>query len=87
MTTLGSGFVALIVPAFVRVCKKHIPGGYVGPVYLSASVLFGIIAIAIATTSGFDGDYTWGIVLAGVVCVAQTVYTLVNQVFGEELSS
>ena len=79
MTTLGSGFVALIVPAFVRVFKKYIPGGYVGPVYLSASVLFGIIAIA--ATGGFDGDYTWGIVLAGVVGVAQTVYTLVNQAF------
>ena len=81
MTTLGSGFVALIVPAFVRVFKKYIPGGCVGPVYLSASVLFGIIAIAIAATRGFDGDYTWGIVLAGVVGVAQTVYTLVNQAF------
>ncbi|AFL03708.1 hypothetical protein [Bifidobacterium bifidum] len=55
MTTLGSGFVALIVPAFVRVFKKYIPGGYVGPVYLSASVLFGIIAIA--TTGGFDDTY------------------------------
>ena len=79
MTTLGSGFVALIVPAFVRVFKKYIPGGCVGPVYLSASVLFGIIAIA--ATGGFDGDYTWGIVLAGVVGGAQTVYTLVNQAF------
>lgn len=85
MTTLGSGFVALIVPAFVRVFKKYIPGGYVGPVYLSASVLSGVIAIA--TTGGFDDTCTWGIALAGVVCVAQTVYTLVNQVFGEELSS
>lgn len=55
MTTLGSGFVALIVPAFVRVFKKYIPGGYVGPVYLSASVLFGIIAIA--ATGGFDDTY------------------------------
>ena len=55
MTTLGPGFVALIVPAFVRVFKKYIPGGYVGPVYLSASVLFGIIAIA--TTGGFDDTY------------------------------
>lgn len=53
--------------------------------YLSASVLFGIITIA--TTGGFDDTCTWGIALAGVVCVAQTVYTLVNQVFGEELSS
>ena len=69
----------MIVPAFVRVFKKYIPGGCVGPVYLSASVLFGIIAIA--ATGGFDGDYTWGIVLAGVVGVAQTVYTLVNQAF------
>ena len=69
MTTLGSGFVALIVPAFVRVFKKYIPGGYVGPVYLSASVLFGIIAIAIAATGGFDGTCTWGIALAGVVAL------------------
>lgn len=84
MTTLGPGFVALIVPAFVRVFKKYIPGGYVGPVYLSASVLFGIIAIA--TTGGFDDTYTWGIVLAGVVGVAQTVYTLVNQALEGKLA-
>lgn len=76
MTTLGSGFVALIVPAFVRVFKKYIPGGYVGDVYLSASVRFDTIAIA--ATGGFDDTYTWGIVLAGVVGVAQTVYTLIN---------
>ncbi|MFR3600444.1 hypothetical protein [Bifidobacterium catenulatum] len=42
--------------------------------------------IAIAATGGFDGTYTWGIVLAGVVGVAQTVYTLVNQAFEGKLS-
>ena len=39
MITLGSRFVALIVPSFVRVCKKYIPGGYVGLVSLAASIL------------------------------------------------
>ena len=84
MTTLGSGFVALIVPAFVRVFKKYIPGGYVGSVFLAASIRFGVIAIA--ATGGFDGTYIWDIVLAGVVGVAQTVYALVNQAFDGRLS-
>ena len=83
-TTLASGLVALIVPAFVQAFKKYIPSGYVGLVSLSASILFGVIAIA--ATGGFDGTYTWGIVLAGVVGVAQTVYTLVNQAFAGELA-
>lgn len=83
-TTLASGLVALIVPAFVQAFKKYIPSGYVGLVSLAASILFGTIAIA--ATGGFDGTYTWGIVLAGVVSVAQTVYTLVNQAFDGKLS-
>ena len=72
-TTLASGLVGLIVPTFVQAFKKYIPSGYIG------SILFGTIAIA--ATGGFDGTYDWGIVLAGVVGVAQTVYTLVNQAF------
>ncbi|WP_374937187.1 hypothetical protein [Bifidobacterium bifidum] len=60
-TTLASGLVALIVPAFVQAFKKYIPSGYVGLVSLAASILFGTIAIA--ATGGFDGTYTWGIVL------------------------
>lgn len=83
-TTLASGLVALIVPVFVQACKKYIHNGYVGLVSLEASILFGTIAIA--ATGGFDGTYTWGIVLAGVVGVAQTVYTLVNQAFDGKLS-
>ena len=83
-TTLASGLVALIVPAFVQAFKKYIPSGYVGLVSLSASILFGVIAIA--ATGGFDGTYTWGIVLAGVVGVAQTVYTFVNQAFAGKLA-
>ena len=79
-TTLASGLVALIVPAFVQAFKKYIPSGYVGLVSLAASILFGTIAIA--ATGGFDV----GIVLAGVVGVAQTVYTLVNQAFDGKLS-
>ena len=72
-TTLASGLVALIVPAFVQAFKKYIPSRYVGLTSLAASILFGTIAIA-AT------------VLAGVVGVAQTVYTLVNQAFDGKLS-
>lgn len=84
-TTLASGLVALIVPAFVQAFKKYIPSRYVGLTSLAASILFGTIAIA--ATGGFDGTYTWGgIVLAGVVGVAQTVYTLVNQAFDGKLS-
>lgn len=83
-TTLASGLVGLIVPAVVQAFKKYIPGEYVGLVSLAASILFGTIAIA--ATGGFDGTYTWGIVLAGVVGVAQTVYTLVNQAFDGKLS-
>ena len=84
MTTRGSGLVALIVPAFVQAFKKYIPGGYVGLVSLAAAILFGTIAIA--ATGGVDGTYTWGIVRAGGVGVAQTVYTLVNQAFDGKLS-
>lgn len=78
-TTLASGLVGLIVPAFVQAFKKYIPSGYVGLVSLAAFILFGTIVIV--ATGGFDGTYDWGIVLAGVVGVAQTVYTLVNQAF------
>ena len=83
-TTLAAGIVALVAPALVQAFKKYIPRGYVGLVSLAASILFGTIAIA--ATGGFDGTYTWGIVLAGVVGVAQTVYTLVNQAFDGKLS-
>ena len=62
--------------------KKYIPSGYVGLVSLAASILFGTIA----ATGGFDGTYTWGIVLTGVAGVAQTVYTLVNQALEGKLS-
>ncbi|MCB4895866.1 hypothetical protein KZO98_04060 [Bifidobacterium pseudocatenulatum] len=70
--------------ASVQAFKKYIPSGYVGLVSLAASILFGTIAIA--ATGGFDGTYTWGIVLAGVAGVAQTVYTLVNQALEGKLS-
>lgn len=83
-TTLASGIVGLIVPAVVQAFKKYIPSGYVGLVSLTASILFGTIAIA--ASGGFDGTHTWGITLAGIVGVAQTVYTLVNQVLDGELS-
>ncbi|WP_394894328.1 hypothetical protein [Bifidobacterium longum] len=56
-TTLASGLVALIVPAFVQAFKKYIPSGYVGLVSLVASILFGTIAIA--ATGGFDGTHAW----------------------------
>ena len=92
-TTLASGIVGLIVPAVVQAFKKYIPSGYVGLVSLAASILFGSLAVciilgalAIAATGGFDGTHTWGITLAGIVGVAQTVYTLVNQVLDGELS-
>lgn len=80
-TTLISGLMALIVPAFVQVFKKCIPDGCVGLVSLASPIPFGTIAIG-----GFDGTCTWGIVLAGVIGVAQTVYMLVNQAFDGKLS-
>lgn len=46
------------------------------------SVLLGVITIA--ATNGFHG-YGWGIVLTGVIGVAQAVYTLVNQAFSGKL--
>ena len=83
-TALASAIVALVAPALVQAFKKYIPSGYIGLVSLAVPILFGTIAIA--ATGGFDGTYTWGIVLAGVVGVAQTVYTLVSQAFGGKLS-
>ena len=50
---------------------------------LGVSVLLGVVAIA--ATNGFHG-YGWGIVLTGVIGVAQTVYTLANQALGGKLS-
>nr|WP_226836084.1 hypothetical protein [Bifidobacterium leontopitheci] len=67
----------------VRVRRKYIPADYVGLTSLGVSILLGVIAIAV--TDGFHG-YGWGIVLTGVVGVAQTVYTLVNQAFSGKLS-
>ena len=85
-TTFASGLVGMSVPAFVQAFKKYIPSGYVGLVSLAASILFGTIAIA--ATGGFDGTCTWGVVLAGIVLagvvgVAQTVYTLVKAFDGK----
>ncbi|RSX53242.1 hypothetical protein D2E25_1215 [Bifidobacterium goeldii] len=63
--------------------QKYIPAGYVGLTSLGVSILLGVIAIA--ATNGFHG-YGWGIVLTGVIGVAQAVYTLVNQAFNGKLS-
>ena len=82
-TTLAAGIVALIAPALVQAFKKYIPADYVGLTSLGVSVLLGVIAIA--ATNGFHG-YGWGIVLTGVIGVAQAVYTLVNQAFSGKLS-
>lgn len=82
-TTLAAGIVALVAPALVQAFKKHIPADYVGLTSLGVSILLGVIAIAAA--NGFHG-YGWGIVLTGVIGVAQAVYTLVNQAFSGKLS-
>ena len=82
-TPLAAGIVALIAPALVQAFKKYIPADYVGLTSLGVSVLLGVIAIA--ATNGFHG-YGWGIVLTGVIGVAQAVYTLVNQAFSGKLS-
>jgi hypothetical protein len=80
-TTLAAGIVALVAPA--QAFKKYIPADYVGLTSLGVSILLGVITIA--ATNGFHG-YGWGIVLTGVIGVAQAVYTLVNQAFDGKLS-
>lgn len=82
-TTLASAIVALVAPAFVQAFKKYVPADFTGLVSLGVSILLGVVAIA--ATGGFHG-YGWGVVLAGVVGVAQAVYTLVNQAMGGRLS-
>ena len=82
-TAIASAIVALVAPALVQAFKKYIPADFVGLVSLGVSVILGVVAIA--ATGGFDG-YGWGVVLAGVVGVAQAVYTLVNQAFDGKLS-
>lgn len=82
-TTLAGALVALVTPAFVQAFKRYIPTGYTGLVSLAVSLVFGIIAIA--ATGGFSGN-GWGVVLAAVVGVSQTVYTVVNQALGGQLS-
>ena len=79
----AAGIVALVVPALVQAFKKYIPADYVGLTSLGVSILLGVIAIA--ATNGFHG-YGWGIVLTGVIGIAQAVYTLVNQAFSGKLS-
>lgn len=81
-TTLAAGIVALVAPALIQTFKKYIPADYVGLTSLGVSVLLGVIAIA--ATNGSHG-YGWGIVLTGVIGVAQAVYTLVNQAFSGKL--
>ena len=75
-TTLAAGIVALVAPALIQTFKKYIPADYVG--------LTSLGVITIAATNGFHG-YGWGIVLTGVIGVAQAVYTLVNQAFSGKL--
>ena len=82
-TTIASAIVALVAPALVQAFKRYIPADFVGLVSLGVSVVLGVVAIA--ATGGFVG-YGWGVVLAGVVGVAQAVYTLVNQAFDGKLS-
>ena len=82
-TTLASAIVALVAPALVQAFKKYIPADFTGLVSLGVSILLGVVAIA--ATGGFNGN-GWGIVLAGVVGVAQAVYTLVNQALDGRLS-
>ena len=82
-TAIASAIVALVAPALVQAFKRYIPADFVGLVSLGVSVVLGVVAIA--ATGGFDG-YGWGVVLAGVVGVAQAVYTLVNQAFDGKLS-
>lgn len=82
-TTLASAIVALVAPALVQAFKKYVPADFTGLVSLGASILLGVVAIA--ATGGFNGN-GWGIVLAGVVGVAQAAYTLVNQAMGGRLS-
>ncbi|PST49145.1 hypothetical protein COO72_04280 [Bifidobacterium callitrichos] len=73
---LAVGIVALVALALVQAFKKYIPADYVGLTSFGVSVLLGVIAIA--ATNGFHG-YGRGIVLTGVIGVAQAVYTLANQ--------
>lgn len=82
-TAIASAIVALVAPALVQAFKRYIPADFVGLVSLGVSVVLGVVAIA--ATGGFYG-YGWGVVLAGVVGVAQAVYTLVNQAFDGKLS-
>lgn len=70
-TTLAAGIVALVAPALIQTFKKYIPADYVGLTSLGVSVLLGVITIA--ATNGFHG-YGWGIVLTGVIGVAQAVH-------------
>lgn len=82
-TALASAIVALVAPALVQAFKKYVPADFVGLVSLGVSVLLGVVAIA--ATGGFSHS-GWGVALAGVVGVAQAVYTLVNQAFEGRLS-
>lgn len=82
-TTLASAIVALVAPALVQAFKKYVPADFTGLVSLGVSILLGVVAIA--ATGGFHG-YGWGVVLSGVVGVAQAVYTLVNQALDGRLS-
>ena len=82
MTTLGSGFVDC---ARVRLGVQEV----YSPADTSDPCTFPHPSCSVSSPPPADSTTParGGIALAGVVGVAQTVYTLVNQVFGEELSS
>lgn len=82
-TTLASAIVALIAPALIQAFKKRIPADLIGLTSLAVSLLLGTLAIA--ATGGFE-HASWGVILAGVVGVAQAVYTVINQAFSGQLS-
>lgn len=82
-TALAGAIVALVVPALVQAFKEYVPAEYTGLVSLAVSLIIGVLAIA--ATDGFSHN-GWGVVLAAIVGVAQTVYTVVNQALGGKLS-
>ncbi|KAB7790748.1 hypothetical protein [Bifidobacterium leontopitheci] len=78
-----AGILTLVAPALVQAVQEVHPRRLRGPDQPRCEHPLGVIAIA--ATNGFHG-YGWGIVLTGVIGVAQAVYTIVNQAFSGKLS-
>lgn len=80
---VATAIVGLVAPVIVQAVKSDVPDDLTALFSLVISLILGVVAVG--ATGGFQG-HSWGVLLAAVVGVAQTVYTALNQALGGKLS-